>query len=402
MKKGSNYISIIVFVFISHFTFAQKSTGLRPMSEKEKITLSRNFQNFYGQGFKSYQLASYRNVDVSKISKFDLNDQGLLSPIRNQLSCGSCWAFAAAASYESNYALKNKTLINLSEQDILNCTPGASCNGGFPHLVFDNMVINGKKLVDERLSPYLDGMDECKNLPGQYEAVNYGLLDKSFLFEVNPKLPTVLEIKQAVYNYGAIACGVAAASPFQNYRSGVFGENSGGFSPNHAVNIVGWDDAKGAWLIKNSWGEEWGEKGYMWIQYNTNKIGFGAVWVEAKVDPNLEPDDHYDPNVSDLVKFGIFSQINPKQEYEEFLLTIDDKVYKWSINSDQPKVLRRISLPKGNYKYKLFVKSVVKTSTGRSLVIGTSSGAIQIQASKDLKLKWAKKINKNIYKLTLE
>ena len=57
---------------------------------------------------------------------------------------------------------------------------------------------------------------------------------------------------------------------------------------NHGVTLVGWDDSKQAWRIKNSWGPGWGESGYMWIAYNTNKIGYGASWVQAKLAPVCE------------------------------------------------------------------------------------------------------------------
>ena len=72
---------------------------------------------------------------------------------------------------------------------------------------------------------------------------------------------------------------------FQNYTNGVFNEipsNYASPTSNHAIVIVGWDDAKGAWLMKNSWGTNWGENGYMWIKYGSNNIGRRAAWVIAK------------------------------------------------------------------------------------------------------------------------
>lgn len=68
------------------------------------------------------------------------------------------------------------------------------------------------------------------------------------------------------------------------YKSGVFNENSNA-DINHAVTLVGWDDSKQAWRIKNSWGKAWEEAGYMWIAYNANKIGYGTSWVQAKLNP---------------------------------------------------------------------------------------------------------------------
>lgn len=76
---------------------------------------------------------------------------------------------------------------------------------------------------------------------------------------------------------------------FQAYTGGVFDEHTKSFPwINHGVTIIGWDDSKHAWLIKNSWGTGWGEtgggseRGYMWIDYSTNNIGIATAWVDAK------------------------------------------------------------------------------------------------------------------------
>jgi cathepsin L len=62
---------------------------------------------------------------------------------------------------------------------------------------------------------------------------------------------------------------------------GVFAEDEKG-AVNHAIALIGWDDEKGAWLVKNSWGKQMGEDGYFYIKYNANNIGFGAQWIDAQ------------------------------------------------------------------------------------------------------------------------
>jgi cathepsin L len=72
---------------------------------------------------------------------------------------------------------------------------------------------------------------------------------------------------------------------FQNYTGGVFYETASDYNnptSNHAVMIVGWDDSKNAWLMRNSWDTQWGEKGYAWIDYKSNNIGRRAAWVLVK------------------------------------------------------------------------------------------------------------------------
>jgi hypothetical protein len=67
---------------------------------------------------------------------------------------------------------------------------------------------------------------------------------------------------------------------FTVYSGGVFNEHAAG-STNHVVTLVGWDDGKQAWRIKNSWGKNWGEQGFAWVAYGSNSIGFGSTWVEG-------------------------------------------------------------------------------------------------------------------------
>jgi len=90
-------------------------------------------------------------------------------------------------------------------------------------------------------------------------------------------------LEEALCRYGPLAVALYVdGEEFCAYTSGVYsGVRSGGQAVNHAVLLVGWDDGKQAWLIKNSWGLGWGEKGYMWIRYGSNDVGFGAAWVVA-------------------------------------------------------------------------------------------------------------------------
>jgi TolA-binding protein len=98
---------------------------------------------------------------------------------------------------------------------------------------------------------------------------------------------SVDEIKSALCKYGPVSSSVAVTPLFRAYTGGVFDEMSGAFT-NHAVVIVGWDDERGAWLMRNSWDTWWGEDGHMWIKYGSNSIGKSAVWGLAVEDKSAK------------------------------------------------------------------------------------------------------------------
>lgn len=211
---------------------------------------------------------------------FDWAAQGKVTPIKDQKSCGSCWAFAAMGAFETSWYIRNNKVVDASEQHVLDCAVGSngqdagSCGGGWYDPVFQWMIVKGA--TKESALPYTAVQGTCNtSLAAKYSAVAWGFVT------VKNSIPTVDELKAAICKYGAIAVAVNATPAFQAYAGGVFNEDSNG-SINHAVVLTGWDDQRGAWRLRNSWGPNWGEQGYMWIKYNSNKIGYAAEWVRAK------------------------------------------------------------------------------------------------------------------------
>jgi cathepsin L len=205
---------------------------------------------------------------------------GKITPVRDQRGCGSCWVFGTAAAFESSWAIRNRALIDISEQDILSCSRtlpsngSGSCSGGWMEWVAKYLNVQGTGT--EGSKPYTATNGTCTAIPRPYFASAWG-------FVAGTGLPTVAQLKAALVAHGALSVAVMATSAFQAYHSGVFNQSVGGL--NHCVAIVGWDDNLGAWLIKNSWGTGWGMSGYMWIKYGSNGIGSHAVWVDARAIP---------------------------------------------------------------------------------------------------------------------
>jgi C1A family cysteine protease len=194
---------------------------------------------------------------------------GYYTSIKNQGSCGSCWAFAAVGLLES-MILKNDSIeVDLSEQYMLSCNPwGWGCGGGY----WPNDMLVDPGAAMESCFSYVADEVPCKDTC----LTPYQIQSWVFVTEDNVVPPTDL-VKQAIYTYGAVQAGVYVDNWFQMYTEGVFNRCKKKVNwSNHAIILCGWDDAKGAWLMKNSWGTGWGENGFMWITYGCNKVGDGA------------------------------------------------------------------------------------------------------------------------------
>jgi len=213
---------------------------------------------------------------VSGLASFSWESNGRVTPVRNQRQCGSCWAFAAVGAVESTYMITNERELDLSEEhQVSSCNqPAGNCGGGWYHKSFEDYLVSGT--VDERVMRYTATSSSCPNpSPLPRRVLNWGFVGR------DGKNSTIREIKKAIEIYGPAAVAVNATRSFQAHTSGVFQETTTSSSANHAILIVGWSDQRGAWRIKNSWGTNWGEQGYMWIDYNSDNIGQWAAWVET-------------------------------------------------------------------------------------------------------------------------
>lgn len=203
---------------------------------------------------------------------FDWRKHGVVGPVRHQGTCGSCYMFSAMSSFESNYNLFFNQSIDLSEQHFLECGGTGECKGGWYGTVFQKMQKTGA--VDEEVLPYSGSVKSCRvKSSGKYFAFETGNVGQYL------QIPTVQEIKEAICEHGVLSSSVYATRMFTAYAGGIFDEHPDVKATNHAINIIGWDENTKTWLIRNSWGSQWGEDGYMRIEYNSNNVGLGTVWV---------------------------------------------------------------------------------------------------------------------------
>jgi cathepsin L len=192
--------------------------------------------------------------------------------VKNQGACGSAWAIAAVGLLESAILKKDGILVDLSEQQLVSCNPwGWGCNGGY----WPNDMLVDPGAMMEECFPYVADDVPCNtSCPTPYQILGWAFVEGEWV------VPSVEDIKLAIYTNGAVQAAVYVDRWFQAYTGGVFNKCKKKVTwTNHVVTLCGWDDAKGAWLLKNSWGTLWGENGFMWIKYNCNLVGEGANYV---------------------------------------------------------------------------------------------------------------------------
>lgn len=214
-------------------------------------------------------------------SSFNWCDLGGCTGVKDQGRCGSCWAFGTAGPLELNILIRQGVPEDLSEQYLVSCnTEGWGCNGGLWAHDYHAWKVppgeDGAGGVREASSPYVARDGSCAP-PHPHE---YQIQTWSFV-EHEQGIAPIVDIKRAIYEHGPVATAVCVNSPFQSYAGGVW-DGPGCFLVNHAVVLVGWVDDQGdagAWILRNSWGADWGEGGYMRIGYGVSNVGWGANYV---------------------------------------------------------------------------------------------------------------------------
>ena len=212
--------------------------------------------------------------DHTITSSWDWRDYNAVTPVKNQEQCGSCWAFSSTGSSEGAWAIKTGDLINLSEQELVDCAGfrygSNGCNGGQMDGAFKYMIDFGQCSTIEYPYDAVDGeCDTCTAVTKFSECYNVNPNDQVSLKAAVALQPVAVAIEADTYY-------------FQSYSSGILTSPACGTTLDHGVLIVGYGTEADIpyWLVKNSWGITWGEEGYVKIAISNISEGICGIAIQ--------------------------------------------------------------------------------------------------------------------------
>jgi len=226
------------------------------------------------QNWKLHARFSSGILGVDFPAKFDWKDKENLPPIKDQGQCGSCWAFASLEVQEALIAIQDKKIEALSAQELVSCDSSSSgCSGGY-FTAFEYQKQKGLTYEKDFSYKAKDIRCDVSSLSHDYRIFDWGYIGST------SQSPSVDEIKAQIFAGGPVTATVCADNRFMNYHSGIFSGNAG--CQNHMIVLEGWDDSSQSWLLRNSWGIKWGEKGFMHIKYGSNSVAQIAAFAVYK------------------------------------------------------------------------------------------------------------------------
>jgi KDEL-tailed cysteine endopeptidase len=242
------------------------------------------FKAQYTGGVKSVVGSYGCNTFTSSASgapvTIDWRKKNAVTSVKDQGQCGSCWTFSATGASEGAWAIKTGTLVDLSEEQLVECATGMQygshgCNGGQMEGAFKYLIQNGQCALSSY--PYTSGNGQSGSCKSCNQVAHF-----SSCSDVKPN--DQISLKGAVAQQPVAVAIEADTRYFQSYSGGVLDSPSCGTSLDHGVLIVGYGEENGQkyWLLKNSWSTSWGEQGYFRILRtdSTNDPGICGVAMD--------------------------------------------------------------------------------------------------------------------------
>ena len=239
----------------------------------EEFKSRHNAEKFYARRVESLHRAPYaRKFTAEELralpADVDWRTKGVVTAVKDQGQCGSCWAFSTTGNIEGQWAMFSKKLVSLSEQELVSCdTIDTGCNGGLMNSAFDWLLeTHNGTIVTESSYPYVSGSGVAPTCSMSGRVAGATITGHQNLDHSEAQMAAWL------VTGGPIAIAVDA-SAWQLYFGGVM-TDCGGSSLDHGVLIVGYTTSGTAtpyWVIKNSWNAGWGEAGYIWVAQGSDQ-----------------------------------------------------------------------------------------------------------------------------------
>lgn len=237
--------------------------------EFRRLYLSRKHYYSLGNANNKHDLNKpffYKQLNIP--SSIDWRAKGLVTDVKDQGGCGSCWAFSAVGVIEGQHANNTGKLVSLSEQNLVDCSgdyDNEGCNGGWPEAAMRYVVKNG--IDTESKYPY-KGIDENCDFNKSYIGAH---ISKT----INITNGSMVDLYKSIGTIGPISIAIDASNNFQFYDSGIYTDyNCSKTELDHAVLAVGYGFLNNTKyiIVKNSWGKDWGMDGYIYMNTNIDNM----------------------------------------------------------------------------------------------------------------------------------
>ncbi|CAG5129258.1 unnamed protein product [Candidula unifasciata] len=216
----------------------------------------------------SYVVKGQQVKGFATAASVDWRSKGYVTGVKDQGQCGSCWAFSATGALEGQWFRKTGKLISLSEQQLMDCSRdylNFGCRGGFVFMAYEYLM-NSKGIEGEDTYPYREQDEPCDFKAQQVQATVYDYVG------VLPHKSEVA-LQKAVETIGPVSVSFAVSNNFRYYSGGVFTDDTCK-TINHCMLVVGYGSAgsQDYWIVKNSWGSDWGDEGYVYVARNRSNM----------------------------------------------------------------------------------------------------------------------------------
>jgi C1A family cysteine protease len=253
---------------------------------------------------------------------YDLRTLGLVTPVKDQDACGSCWIFSTMGAIEGRWKKMGLADFDLSENNLMNCVGFLSdpCMGGGSIIMSAAYLTRKSGPVSEADDPYVAANGICKD----------NLTEQAYITDLRLLPNDMNSIKQAIIDYGSLSMAFFWDPAF--YNSSDYTYYYTGTSTNHVVVLAGWDDTKvtaggtGAWIVKNSWGTGWGDGGYFYISYNDTTVNQGVGYFPERLAYDPGSKLYYYDTVGWIGNYGFGNSI--AYGLTKFTATRSEYLYK--------------------------------------------------------------------------